>query len=424
MLGSRVQTAMTASALPQRITVGACIMGRWSTIAIGASIPVSIAIDNLLLAAALLGWLIGWSLREKLLLAWSNPVYRASLLLFTVLLLGTAYGQQAPGDAKLYLFKYLDLALVPLLGWAFVGEHHRKYALHALAGGLALVLLISCALKIGLLPPISWLKGVEDSPFVVFKPRLTHNILMAFAAFLFAWLACTAENRLVKLWWGVLGALAIINIALMVEGATGYIQLIALVLLFGWQRARMRGIGIAIAGSLITIALLGTIPGPFQNRVKEIFFDLKQADAHRPASSSAGYRMEFYRNTLTLIEKNPVFGTGTGSFPAAYASLVEGTGKNLSRNPHNEFMLITVQTGIFGLAALLWLLWLQWRLTVQLPTQLERSLAQGLVLMMCIICMLNSALLDHTEGLLYAWLTALLYAGLKSDRIIASRITP
>jgi O-antigen ligase len=414
---------MTAGAAIQRATAGAGILGRWSTLAIGASVPVSIAIDNLLLATALLGWLIGWTLRDKLLLAWSNPVYRASLLLFAILLIGTAYGQQAPGDAKLYLLKYLDLALVPLLGWAFVEKHHREYGLHALAGGLALVLLISCALKIGLLPPLSWLKGVEDSPFVVFKPRLTHNILMAFAAFLFAWLACTAGSRLGKLCWGVLGALAVINIALMVEGATGYIQLIVLVLLFGWQRARLRGIGIAIAGSLVMIALLGSVPGPFQNRVKEIFFDLKQADTHRPASTSAGYRMEFYRNTLTLIEKNPVFGTGTGSFPSAYAALVEGSGKKLSRNPHNEFMLIAVQTGILGLAALLWLLWLQWRLALQLPTQLERGLAQGLVLTMCIICMLNSALLDHTEGLLYAWLTALLYAGLKSDRIIASRTT-
>jgi len=31
--------------------------------------------------------------------------------------------------------------------------------------------------------------------------------------------------------------------------------------------------------------------------------------------------------------------------------------------------------------------------------------------------MLNSLLLDHTEGLLYAWLTGLLYAGLKSDGV-------
>ena len=76
--------------------------------------------------------------------------------------------------------------------------------------------------------------------------------------------------------------------------------------------------------------------------------------------------------------------------------------------------LIAAQTGLVGLAALLWLLWQQWRLAPQLPTPLERGLAQGLVAMMVTVCLLNSALLDHTEGLLYAWLTALLYAGLKS----------
>jgi hypothetical protein len=29
-------------------------------------------------------------------------------------------------------------------------------------------------------------------------------------------------------------------------------------------------------------------------------------------------------------------------------------------------------------------------------------------------CLFNSLLLDHTEGLLYAWLTGLLFAGLQS----------
>jgi O-antigen ligase len=124
--------------------------------------------------------------------------------------------------------------------------------------------------------------------------------------------------------------------------------------------------------------------------------------------------MEFYRNTLALIQKNPLFGTGTGSFPAVYAEQVKDTGSVASKNPHNEFMLITVQTGFVGLAALLWLFWQQWRYAPQLPTPLERSLAQGLVMMMALICMLNSTLLDHTEGLLFAWLTALLYGGLES----------
>jgi len=36
------------------------------------------------------------------------------------------------------------------------------------------------------------------------------------------------------------------------------------------------------------------------------------------------------------------------------------------------------------------------------------------VLTIAIGCLFNSLLLDHTEGLLFAWLTALLHAGLES----------
>ena len=405
---------MSGNAALQRFTTGIGAFGRWSTIAIGLSIPVSVALDNLLLAMALLAWLVGAQYRDKLTLAWSNPVYRAALLLFAVLLLGTAYGDQAPGDANLYLLKYLDLALIPVLGWAFIAAANRARALHMLAGGLAVVLLISCALKVGLIPPISWLRGTPESPFVVFKLRLTHNILMAFAAFLFAWLACAAATRNIRLVWIALGTLAVANIMLMVEGATGYLVLIALVLLFGWQRARFRGIAIAVGSAVCVVIVLSLVPGPFQLRVKNIIQELRHERVDRPASTSTGYRLEFYRNTLTLIQQHPVLGTGTGGFPAGYADLVKDTGQTLSRNPHNEFMLITVQTGVIGLAALLWLLWQQWRYAPRLASPMERGLGQGLVAMMLIVCMFNSPLLDHTEGLLYAWLTALLYAGLKS----------
>lgn len=398
----------------QRYTAITGTFCRWSTIAIGVSIPISIALDNLLLALVLCAWLLGAQYRGKLALAWSNPVYRAALLLFAVLLLGTAYGDQAPGDAKLYLSKYTDLALIPVLGWAFVAAASRESALRMLAAGLAVVLLISCALKVGLISPISWLHGTPESPFVVFKLRLTHNILMAFAAFLFAWLACSATTRNVRFVWIALSTLAVANISLVVEGATGYVLLIALTLLFGWQRARWRGIAVTIGAAASMIVLLSLVPGPFQTRVRQIAQELRHERVDRPASTSTGYRLEFYRNTLTLIRQNPVLGVGTGGFPSAYANLVKDTGQTLSRNPHNDFLLITMQTGVIGLAALLWLLWQQWRHAPQLPTPLERGLAQGLVAMMLIVCMFNSPLLDHTEGLLYAWLTALLYAGLES----------
>lgn len=405
---------MTAGAGLCRYSHGMQNAGRAAAIALGISMPISIALDNLLLAVVLLTWFAGGHYREKLALAGNNPVCRAALLLFGILLLGTLYGKPAPGDAGLFLKKYLDLALIPVLGFAFLGAQSRIRGLRALACGLALVLLASCALKAGWIPAASWLHATAESP-VVFKLRLTHNILMAFATFLFAWLARSATTMRENILWGALAVLAIANVTLMVDGATGYAVLTVLALLFGWQRARWRGVIMVLLCAAAAVATLSVVPGPFRERVQNILSEVRQARADRPASTSIGYRLEFYRNTLTLVRNHPLLGTGTGSFSAAYADLVRGSGQVASNNPHNEFLLITVQTGLVGLAALLWLLWQQWRLAPQLPTPLERGLAQGLVAMMVTVCLLNSALLDHTEGLLYAWLTALLYAGLKSN---------
>ena len=389
--------------------------GRWSALALGASIPISIAIDNLLLAIVLLTWLIGGQLRTKLRVALHNPVYRAAALLFGVLLLGLLYGSAGWNDARLHISKYLELALIPVIGWAFMDEKNRGAGLRVFAGALFTVLVLSYAFKGGVLPPNPWMHGNPQTP-LVFKLRLTHNILMAFAAFVFAWLALSAGSRRSKLLWSAASALAVVNVTLMIDGVTGYLVLGALTLLLGWQHARFKGIGITVASAALALGVLMVVPSAFQTRTQQVIGELQREDATRPATTSAGFRMEFYRNTLALVARNPIFGSGTGSFPALYAEQVKGSGRVATRNPHNEFLLLTVQTGIFGLGAFLWLLWQQWRYAPSLPTPMERGLARGLVITMIIVCLLNCALLDHTEGLLYAWLTALLYAGLPGGR--------
>lgn len=404
---------MTGNPALNRLVSGTATLGRWSSIAIGFTIPVSIALDNLLLAVMLLAWLIGTQYRQKIALAWHNPVYRAALLLFTILIIGTAYGRQAPGDAGLYLSKYADLALIPLLGWSFVASAARRRGVLALAFSLSLVLLLSYAVKSGVMPSPGWLPTPSESP-VVFKLRLTHNILMAYGAFVFVWLALTTAAIRPRILWAVAAGMAVINVTLMVNGITGYLVLGGLFILFSWQRARWRGLIASFVAGIVLTALLLNIPGPFQKRIDGVMNELLTADASRPAASSDGYRFEFYRNTFELIKKHPLLGTGTGSFPAVYAEQVQGSGSIESRNPHNEFLLIAVQTGLVGLTAFLWLLWQQWRFAPLLPTPLEKALAQGLVVTMIVVCLFNSALLDHTEGLLYAWLSALLYAGLGS----------
>ncbi len=83
-------------------------------------------------------------------------------------------------------------------------------------------------------------------------------------------------------------------------------------------------------------------------------------------------------------------------------------------NPHNEYLLITVQLGVVGLGVLLYLFYTQLRLAAYLPGLLERNLARGLVLTVMTTCLFNSSLLDHGEGIFYAWMSGLLFAGLNS----------
>jgi O-antigen ligase len=131
-------------------------------------------------------------------------------------------------------------------------------------------------------------------------------------------------------------------------------------------------------------------------------------------------RMEFYRSSVNIIREHPLFGAGTGSFPAAYAAAVAGKQMGGTVNPHNEYLLIATQLGMIGLACLLFLFYTQWRLAARLEP-LYRDLARGIVLVFVVGCLFNSLLLDHTEGLLFAWATGLLFAGLPPSAKIAER---
>jgi O-antigen ligase len=391
--------------------------GKWAAIAIGCTIPVSVALDNLLLLVVLICWLAGGGYREKWSAFRDNAVSHCVLALFGLLMLGTLWGNHSAGDARYYLLKYLDLLFVPLFIHYFRDAETRRWGLIGLAGTLMVVLELSFLIKIGVLPYGDVIHGTVLSP-VVFKYRVTHNFLMAFGAFLFAWLAITSPaGGIIRIIWAAIAVLAAINVTLMVEGATGYLTLAALGLLLAATQFSQRS---AIAGLIfapLLAAVLLTIPGPLAQRAAVLTQELKNWQPNVAArESSAGLRIEFYRNSLGIVTEHPLIGVGTGGFPSAYAARVQGTDMTPTHNPHNEYLHIAVQLGLAGLSALIMLFAVQWRMARQLPAPLEAGLARGVVVAFAIGCLFNSMLLDHAEGLFFAWLSGLLFAGLPGKK--------
>jgi len=151
---------------------------QWAAIALGVSIPLSTALDNVLLVLVAAGWLASCAWRETWQATRANTVALAALGLFALLALGTLYGERNPGDATTYLGKYVDLLFVPVFAFIFRDAALRQRATYALAASLALVLAISFLIVAGM-PVAKPLLGSPGNP-VVFKQYLTHGILLAY----------------------------------------------------------------------------------------------------------------------------------------------------------------------------------------------------------------------------------------------------
>jgi O-antigen ligase len=394
------------------IHVHAQRVSRWSAIALGASIPVSTALDSVIIVIMLSAWALSGQIQDTIKRAIANTVSLFAIALFLLLAIGVIYGEASRQEGLSCLSKYADLLYIPVLMAIFRAPGIRIHALHALAYSLAGILLLSYLIGFGLLPKLPFITGTIESP-TVFKLKLTHNLLLAFGAFLFIWLGRISEHRRARIAWYGLALLAAVNVVFMVQGATGYIVLGALALLLGWQYVGWRGTVGMLLGVAVVLAASLSFPNAFQNRVVKIKHELQNWNPAESASTSTGLRLEFYRNSLAIVARHPFMGVGTGGFPAAYAKQVEGTSREKTRNPHNEFLHLATQVGILGVILLAALFLVQWRFASTISSPMRRGLAHGLVLAMVIGCLLNSLLLDHAEGLFYAWLTGLLYGGLE-----------
>ena len=383
---------------------------KWTAIAIGFSVPISVALDNVLMLFVFFFWLIGGNLKEKIHIVSESRVSLAALLLIGFLAIGMLYGNASFHDALNAFGKYIDLLFVPIFFTIFKDQKARQLALAGFVSAMMLTLLLSYLLKSGILQQSSILRGTRDNPYV-FKLYLTQNFFMAFAAMILATWSFFENDQRKRLFFALLAALASFNVLFMVQGRVGYIVLALLLPYLFIRKFGAKGLAIG----MLAVTLLGSAAyfgsKEFRQRIDiaaSEFTRWHPGQASQP-SSSIGERMEFYSNTLKIIRNHPFLGLGTGGFENAYANEVAGTKMIPTHNPHNEYLLIASQLGILGLLLLLWLFYIQWREASALPIR-EQCLAQELVLAMSAGCLFNSFLLDHAEGLFFAFMTGVIFS--------------
>lgn len=364
------------------------------------STTVSITLTFLIIGC----WILSSQYRTLPTILCENPVALAALLLYGLLLVGTLYSDATIEASSLMLRKYRELLVLLVLLPFMQKEKYRRWTINAFVAASVVTLLGSYLKDLGVLP-------MHRVGTATFKSHITHSLFMAFFAYFCAYQTAKPATRH-WIWLG-LCLLTTFNLFFIVHGRTGQVIFFLLMLLFFFQRFSTKHA--LILAPLLLLCIVGALglSGKVNRFQEAIVNSSNYLLGQQNLDTSMGQRLYFWQNSIRLIREHPITGYGTGSFAAEFIRITKGKGLH-THNPHNEYLMISVQLGAIGLVAYLWFLACQWRHSIDLPED-QRWFAQGVVLSLSVNSLLNSTFLDHTEGHWYASLIALSFATLSRN---------
>ena len=327
--------------------------------------------------------------------AFWQPLGQASLLLFAVLGLATAW---SPLEAKAALREWIGWRQFL---WLFVAlalfETRRSKTVFAALFASAVTL--TACVSIG-----AWLAGVPVhadpvAPYVVFRNHVTQAMAFAAGVLFAALLALQPETgrRWRVIAWGAAAVVAF-GLLAATPGRSGYVVLAIVAIALAMSRRRGKARVVATAGVLAALVVL-TVASPLVlERFERGIGELRTA---RQSSelTSMGVRVVIWGNTRELIAEAPLLGHGLGSFAREYPRIAAKNGSGWqatpSEDPHNQYLYFLAETGVLGLAAFGWWLLAAARQPVTGPF---RVAGLALLLAWCVTSLFSSHFRTFNEG--------------------------
>lgn len=362
---------------------------------------------NFALLLLLVGYVIQGDFARKWAKIRAEPVAMASLLLLGLFIFSLAYTPLNLADALLYLNKYRELLLLPIILSFVESERWRRVAYFAFLVALSLMICISYAKYFGWLPP-----GKREQQFVPLTGHITFSFFLSYGIYLMLHQAIRSRLWKHRMLWILLAMVSAFDLLFLIVGRTGHVVLVALLVLLivqyrdhVWIRKFWLLMLFGLAAAMVIVKL--TSPAMHSREV-----DIQRFEK-APESSSIGQRLIFWETSFDVIKDAPWIGSGVGSYKLSYEKHNREYPDLHSDNPHNEYLLIASQLGLLGVAAFIWLLVALFRRSASLPPA-YRFAAQGLVVAMAVGCLFNSFLRDHAEGHFFAVWAGLLFAPVRA----------
>ena len=369
---------------------------------IGVSVSLPIAwgsLAKILLFASGLFLLVSLSFRSSRIIwfsnAWSPKIIWITLTVFSMSLFWTESLTSIGVWALVKHAKLLEVLLLVLLIQS-VGD--AKTGISALMLGQSFLLLSSWLLAFGV--PISWTLDPAGK-YVVFSSYLDQSIMFASMAAV-AW--HLRNEGLWPKWVSTLFTVAaLINVFFLLEGRTGQVVgVVVFSLIVMWSVPKpYRYIAFGITSLLLSLVLY-VYSLAFNTRLSGVVTESQQYAQKTDVQTSAGWRLNAWHRSLEAIQEKPLLGHGIGSW-ALTVKRFEGEkgtsvfGESNSSNPHQEYLLWSVELGVVGLLLFLLLLFSIAKDALLYTTPIQRSIF-SVAAVLAVACLFNSVLYDDLIG--------------------------
>lgn len=307
------------------------------------------------------------------------------------------------------------LLLFPFLLTIAQKEHVKFYILSFLFG-IGITEVASYLIWFEILSPFGNATHSIPTPFI---SHLSYNPLLAFSIYILLNILLFEDRTSLFLKLITLFFIFTMSINMFISGGRAgqivFFVMTTLIIVQYFKKDIMKLI-FAIAVVLPTIFLLAYISiDNFHKRVNLFASDIQNFEKN--PNTSVGLRLTFMLNSIEIIKKNPLIGVGTGDFPQEYQKINDANTPNAitTNQPHNMYLLVLTQTGIFGLISLLYIFYIQ--IKTAFKNNEFKHLRMALPILFLVIMLSDTYLLGHYTTLFFVYFSSFLYKDFEREKI-------
>ena len=402
---------ITKPSLIQTISVDQ--LARFFVYVTAAALPFSTVVVNLSLMGLLVCALLSQTFWARLADLIRTPVVLVSLIAFSSLIVGTMWADVPVADSGYWISKYKKFLFIPLAMPFFVERKNKEYLLWVLFWSLSFSVVFATIQHYAIVYAL--FEGEAGGG----AARITLSVLHDFLFVLAILLARQVSNKRNAFLLYCIAAASVAEIFLVLAGRTGQVIFVALLCAGAWillldarytVRTKLKFFSVGIVLMVLGASLVAQNPNSrLRNSVEKVLQHKDEALKPGSEAVSVDIRLIFYKTTVSLIAERPLLGWGTGGHVPAIARVSQqGTTPDSQiafTQPHNEYLLWAVQLGAIGLSVFIAWLAVAWMSTRHMADELTKYALRGWWIIFALGCLMNSFLLDFSEG----YLTMLLF---------------